>query len=87
MRTRKIISILVSLGLIVLAIAAYFSGEAASTTVNGRIVTIAVGIYGGWMLLTSIMSRRVVLICPSCQKKIKTGSMKCPYCHNSIKAK
>ena len=54
MKPGRIIGVVFGLAMIVLAVGAYFSGEPASRTEQGRIVTIGVGVMGFLMFLGNL---------------------------------
>jgi len=96
---RKVIGTLFGLAIMIFAVMAFFSGEPASKTDFGRIITLVVFVFGFSIAVGNLSSKNPVTQtpptpiipvtpnCPSCGKTVAAEFAVCPYCATVLKPK
>jgi DNA-directed RNA polymerase subunit RPC12/RpoP len=103
MKPGRIIGILLGAALVIVAVGAYFSGEPASQTQNGRIAILFAAIMGVFMIAGNSSAGKkqeapirqpapapappVKPLCPACGRQISSEYLVCPYCGKRLREK
>ena len=98
---KKIVGVILGLGMMGLAVGAFLSNEPASKTDQGHIVILVVFVMGLSVMVNGLTAKTkptpspvilgspVVLgpTCPSCHKPVSSDFAVCPYCATVLKPK
>lgn len=95
---KRVLGVLIGTGLVVLAIGAFFSNEAASKTSSGRIAILFAAVMGSVMVINNLVGSsgkanspapapvpQAAPPCPRCGKPLSPEYSHCPYCGSKLK--